>query len=403
MKNIYIITSDHEFKAIEGPALQVAEGLRANGARVTIANFFTEDGKQLIQGMLLEKVDLIIGMNPASLNLMLNDKYIHQILKSKFAILFLDDPIYTKEIWAELFLHDFPDDALLLFVDAKQCRRFRQVSQLFFNDRFITQFFPWAGRVSTTKKPIDTEKYYDLVMFSTLDKQIYNNFKDKNALSENFSEEACKLGNINHDKFNPLIIELAVTGFNVDIISIIESESGVEFSIMNENQITLFAEIDSYLKRYRRINVAKSVLKYSAEANLKVGLYGTGWNLLEDIPGNIQVHTPRQYIDQYEIFMSSKALINTDPNWTEGVHDRVFNAFGSNCVAITNKNLYTALNFQDGVDCSIYSHINQIPDKINSALTNYVDIAKNAHRKLFFNHTWKHRCSFFLDYLHYVT
>ena len=75
-------------------------------------------------------------------------------------LLNLDNPIYSKDSWLELFSQDFPDDALLLFVDAKHAEQFRRVSNLLFNSRFITQFFPWGGHEVISHENLSSEKNF---------------------------------------------------------------------------------------------------------------------------------------------------------------------------------------------------------------------------------------------------
>lgn len=402
MKNIFIITWDHPFNAVDGPAQLISEGLRLNGCRVTIANMSTDEGRGVILRMLTEKVDLVIGMGPHSLFLYINGKLLHQAVDTKFAILFLDNPFYSRVQWSFLFNSGFPEDSLLLCVDAKQEKQLRAICDHLHGAKFITQFFPWGGHINLGKMLGHTEKLYDLVIFSTLDQQISQSF----CLNDNYdgviSESVCEAAGISHSHLNEELQLLSKGYYSVDIVEFIGKEMHLEFPTISPNSEALITEVDSFLKRYRRLAITQVMLKTAIESNYKVAIFGTGWERLGDLPENIKVFGPVSYSNQFDIFKSSRTVINTDPNWVAGVHDRVFNAFGSGCVAITNENYFTDLNFNDGVDCIIYQNSEVASKKIVQAVENYENIANNAYRLLVLNHTWKDRCSTLVSYLDYV-
>ena len=102
--------------------------------------------------------------------------------------------------------------------------------------------------------------------------------------------------------------------------------------LVNEN-LPLICAVDSYYKRIRRINVIKSLSGYP------VDFYGSGWHsYFPDEPkfrflGNIKHQEIALYSARY------KAIINFDPNWECGVHDRVYTSTAMGTPVITNCNL----------------------------------------------------------------
>jgi hypothetical protein len=106
--------------------------------------------------------------------------------------------------------------------------------------------------------------------------------------------------------------------------------------ILNIQNLPLICAIDSYIKRSRRFKAIKSL------SGMPIDFYGAGWE--KYFPneknfrflGNIKHQEVAQYTKKY------KGIINFDPNWEMGVHDRVFTTCAMGIPVITNEN--SALN-----------------------------------------------------------
>lgn len=90
--------------------------------------------------------------------------------------------------------------------------------------------------------------------------------------------------------------------------------------------------IDSWVKRQRRIDAVKSL------AGVPVDFYGSGWQeILGPVPGFQYVG--RIHHDDIAIVLSHyRCAVNFDPNWTGGVHDRVYTAAAMGTHVFTNEN-----------------------------------------------------------------
>lgn len=399
MKNIYILSWQHPFNAVDGPAGLIAEGLRQNGHRVTIANPSTETGIAAFASMLKERVDLVIGMGPHAFMQTIGGELIHRLIDSKFAILFLDNPIYSKKQCELLFATNFPDDSLLLCVDAKQAAQLRLVCRHSYQNRYIVEFFPWGGAVASGVLKQPEEKSIDVVIFATVNQELSANFVQNDGFQGHLSETVCKNAGLNFAKFNEKINALIDGNYTLDLVDLVANEVQMDFHEFTVPALELVAEVDSFLKRYRRLAVAKELIKTSINQNIKVDIFGTGWDRLGELPANITLHGPTTYLDQFTAYKKSRTVLNTDPNWVAGVHDRVFNAFGSYCVAITNFNLFTQLHFSDGHDSLIYENTQSLSEKIKFGIANHQEISRKAHQTLTLGHTWSDRCKKLDSYL----
>jgi hypothetical protein len=90
--------------------------------------------------------------------------------------------------------------------------------------------------------------------------------------------------------------------------------------------------IDSWIKRQRRIDAVRSL------AGQPVDFYGNGWlSVLGEVPGFR--HVGRIHHDDIALLLSHyRAVLNFDPNWAGGVHDRVYTAAAMGVTVVTNAN-----------------------------------------------------------------
>lgn len=104
------------------------------------------------------------------------------------------------------------------------------------------------------------------------------------------------------------------------------------FDIFKRENLSFVCAIDSYFKRLRRFMVVKSL------EGIPIDFYGSGWDKyfshveLFRFIGNVKHQHIASVISNY------KAVINFDPNWEDGVHDRVFTAIAMGVPVITNSN-----------------------------------------------------------------
>jgi hypothetical protein len=102
--------------------------------------------------------------------------------------------------------------------------------------------------------------------------------------------------------------------------------------VFSGENLPLICAIDSYYKRLRRFIAIRSL------SGLPIDFYGAGWS--EYFPdetnfrflGNIKHQEVAQYSARY------KAVVNFDPNWEMGIHDRVFTTCAMGTPVITNRN-----------------------------------------------------------------
>jgi hypothetical protein len=102
-------------------------------------------------------------------------------------------------------------------------------------------------------------------------------------------------------------------------------------ALARENLAFLCA-VDSWAKRERRLAAVRSL------AGTPVDFFGQGWReALGDVPDFRYVGNVRH--DDIAVLMAHyAAVLNCDPNWAAGVHDRVYTAAAMGVAVLTNDN-----------------------------------------------------------------
>jgi hypothetical protein len=103
-------------------------------------------------------------------------------------------------------------------------------------------------------------------------------------------------------------------------------------TVLRGDWLAAFVAVDSWIKRDRRIRAVRSL------SGLPVDFFGTGWReLLGDVAGFRHVGQVRH--DDIALLISNyAAVLNFDPNWLGGTHDRVYTAAAMGVPVVTNYN-----------------------------------------------------------------
>lgn len=119
------------------------------------------------------------------------------------------------------------------------------------------------------------------------------------------------------------------------------------------------------------------------------GLYGNGWNGLED--GNFN----NDEIAEAEILRSAKIVINhSNFNYTRYTSDRMFRAMGCNTFVLSHRYTDVEKEFKNNIHLRLYNNIGEIPKWIDYYLKEDDErksIAYNGYLLCRNNYTWAHR------------
>lgn len=326
----FILASDHPNDAVLSVGEWMAGGLKAIGIDVSVLSI-PRDIKR-ISCLFANDTAGIISLGPLPLNIKIdNNWYIWQKINCPVWIYLLDAIIYDvlRVPLMREYLKDAADNANLKIISPENgyFDFLKKKSQGGILPEGLIHI-PFGHFANLNRSSLPKEDR--ICVIGTIGSELGLK-NDINKLEEIIeihgrniigSHEKRKLIELSDDDNLPAMPLKAVS----DILNL---ESEKYFSIEN---LSLICAIDSYFKRLRRFKAIKSL------SGLSIDFYGTGWRnyfsheknfrYLE----NIKHQEVALYIARY------KGVINFDPNWEMGVHDRVFTACAMGVPIITNEN-----------------------------------------------------------------
>ncbi len=159
--------------------------------------------------------------------------------------------------------------------------------------------------------------------------------------------------------------------------------------------------IDRYIRAWYR----ESVLNALLGAGIRVDVAGAHWEAFRpEAGGDLHIHPPCSYPDQLMMLEQSRMVLNVQPLFMDGVHDRVVNAMANRSVALTDHCEFIERNFVDGRDLVLFDRndpqeaASQILELLH-AEDRLEEIAASAHGQVDARHSWYACAEGFCSYL----
>ena len=156
--------------------------------------------------------------------------------------------------------------------------------------------------------------------------------------------------------------------------------------------------IDRYIREWYREEILQTLL----EAGIHVHVMGFRWEMYDTkYSSRLVIHPPCSYVEQLRALTESKMILNVQPLFQDGPHDRVMNAMMNRSVAVTDGCRYLSEYFHNGEDLVLYDR-NRREDaalQISGLLkdADYLEmIAAKGYQKTFQMHTWDQRIQNFV-------
>ena len=113
--------------------------------------------------------------------------------------------------------------------------------------------------------------------------------------------------------------------------------------------------VDKYVRNYRR----RTILEGLVECKIPITIMGEGWEQtsLEDSPCVTRL-PGRDYARSVEMIADSKVLLDINPLFPCGIHDRVTNAMANHTLCVTNMSPKADIELQHGRDLYYYQQDN---------------------------------------------
>jgi spore maturation protein CgeB len=396
MKKISILYWQHALGAVEGPAKLIGNGLAEHGYDVQFVNVSEQNTEKLgeeLKTLITQPISLILSITAFPLSLKIGDRELVEFLTSPIAILSVDAPVGHPEKELLLF-NKLPQGSIYMTIDAIYAKQMRGFLNNRYPDKFKVIFFPFGGPAPVSGDDKEqVERSLDLVIFANADWPAGN----VSLASVGFSGVFPDLSNTRFENKRKVIVDIAESlikgSYNFDLQGELIKILDLEPLFYNIDDSKFLASFDFFVKKFRRQSLLRALLLSEKRYQLNIAIFGSGWEEAGTLPPNWQICGLVPYDTQFEIFKLTKFVLNLDPNWTYGVHDRVFNALGMGAAVITNENHYSKLLFHDGIDAILFDHTSQVSEKLFNGLRNWSKIAENGKENFLLSMTWKDRCA----------
>ena len=158
------------------------------------------------------------------------------------------------------------------------------------------------------------------------------------------------------------------------------------------DMIRLFQDMDGILRSRARAEVIRTL----ANADVKVHIYGEGWQFLDCKQENLILHDRIPFDETIPLIADAKIVLNVMPWFKSGVHDRVYSAMLNESVCLTDGSEFVARTLTDGREALIYSleQLQELPGKVRRYLRRPEELRKIAAGGYAYakeTQTWNHR------------
>ena len=185
------------------------------------------------------------------------------------------------------------------------------------------------------------------------------------------------------DSVEFLLSNPATTVEDAIAISLGESKESLEDSDYCNILYAIGNNIDFFLRGYFRHLLAETI----TAGGIKLHVSGNGWEKLKCThPENLIINPPCDFSKSPYMLASSKIVLNVNPWFKRGLHDRIISTMLNKSISVTDSNPVIDRLFKDGEDILTYSLDNMqlAVDKIKTVLSDESlteKISENAYEK----------------------
>lgn len=164
------------------------------------------------------------------------------------------------------------------------------------------------------------------------------------------------------------------------------------------DMVRLFQDMDGMLRSKMRANVIKTL----ANHDVKVHIYGEGWECLPCKQENLVIHKRIPFDQTLPLMADAKVVLNVMPWFKSGVHDRVYSAMLNQAVSLTDGSRYIEQTLLDEENVLLFSvdELEQLPEKISWYMGQpklLEQIAQRGYQYAKDTQTWQYRARQLLD------
>lgn len=156
----------------------------------------------------------------------------------------------------------------------------------------------------------------------------------------------------------------------------------------------IFDDLEFYLRAKDRVEMLRAI----KDANIHVYGEGIGSNWKTTLSGkkNVTLHGSVDFLKALDLMKQSKIVLNSNPHFKTGAHERIFSGLNLGSLVITNDNIYLREIFEPNKNIVLFQNgqWDELNDNINRYLANEKErqnIVHNAQSVIQKHHTWDNR------------
>ena len=385
MPTAVIFVWSHGYNAVSAPGAGIGRALESLGYQVAYVNAMDPNSLAHAIDSSWTKCNIAISMGAPPLSLRIEDKWLFEIFGEVFYLYSLDSIFYdsTRVPGVEEFVRQSISSTRLRIMspDLTSASLFNTFSPE------TACYVPFGGLFLPLHR-FEKDRLRRIAVVGTIggelaDVQAGTSFGD-------LVDDAPEAIPLNlRTKFARMIER---PGASPSILLIARDFLGIAPDVLFSTDVCRYiARLDAFQKRRRRTLAIQALRDYPLD------FYGPGWETVAVDFRNSRFLGSITYEQIGEVCQSYAALLNFDPNWAHGLHDRVYTAVGNGCRVMTNTSGAIDDISQDVSDC-IFAY-----DPNNPVLSYAADRAMSlppmpSERMLEFrsNHSWLSRMDRFL-------
>lgn len=369
MESALVLVCGHPVDAVAGPGSGLASGLSALGLRVDLMRVLdtakagcpvTQDfADRVANDPDVVDSDIVIAMGALPLGVIWNGRHLYECLGKRFYLYSLDAPIYD--------LSRVPGVAGFVEM-AKHSPRLGVMSPDLDNSNLVNEiakvpmssYVPFGG----TFRPLThQERLPRVAVIGTMGTELAE-VADDDAFEKIVLDAPPAI--VDHPRLTEFAEVIERPGSPLNIVALARDFLGLSLDeIYTPEVFWYFCTIDAIQKRRRR-KLAISQLR-----DLPVDFFGIGWEPFAEGFSDSRLMGRVSYFEIAELCQRYSVLLNFDPNWDHGLHDRVYTALGNGCRVVTNHSrALRDLNPPDSTAIAAYDANDPvaIPDIVQSLL-----------------------------------
>lgn len=156
--------------------------------------------------------------------------------------------------------------------------------------------------------------------------------------------------------------------------------------------------IDRYIREWYREQVIKALLRQK----IMVDVVGFRWEMYQGEGREyLRIHKPCSYTQQLAMLGQSRMVLNVQPLFQDGPHDRVINAMMNHSVSVTDSSVFLQEQFTHSKEIFIYdkNHPETMAEWVQDQRKNnglLTEMEQQGYQKASSAHTWYQRVEDFL-------